>query len=236
MGKYKITLISDTHNQHESVTEFLEGGDILIHAGDFMTSGYDTVQATKFFKWFDNIDNYENKIFIAGNHDRWMESEDVKTELTNYKTINYLQDEGLVLYYDGPNGDLMRDNVRIYGSPWQPEFFNWAFNKPRGEKIKEKWDMIPKNTDILITHGPPYGKLDFVLYDRVNVGCKDLLNRVEEIKPKINVFGHIHEGYGYVFDGYTHFFNASVLNEKYYFTNKPLTFIWDNITNEIEFL
>ena len=238
MGKYKITLISDTHSKHESITEFLEGGDILIHAGDFMNSGYYSTEATMFLKWFDEIDNYETKIFIAGNHDRWIEDEpeEVKEVLSEYKTIDYLQDEDLVLYNDGPNGDFPEENVRIYGSPWQPEFFNWAFNLPRGEKLKEKWDMIPTNTDILITHGPPYGKLDYVPYDKINVGCEDLLKRVKEIKPKINVFGHIHEGYGYVFDGHTHYFNASVLNGRYKFTNKPLTFIWDNITNEIEFL
>jgi hypothetical protein len=74
--------------------------------------------------------------------------------LTGYKTIEYLQDEECVLYFDGPNGDHPEDNIRIYGSPWQPEFYNWAFNLPRnGEALKAKWDAIPENTDILITHG-----------------------------------------------------------------------------------
>ena len=57
--------------------------------------------------------------------------EEMRGDLTAYKTIDYLEDEQLTLYYDGPNGDIPEDNVRIYGSPWQPEFFNWAFNLPR---------------------------------------------------------------------------------------------------------
>jgi hypothetical protein len=124
----------------------------------------------------------------------------------------------------------------IYGTPWQPEFFNWAFNLPRGEKLKEKWDMIPVDTDILITHGPPFGKLDYVRYGNENVGCEELMKRVEEIKPKIHVFGHIHEGYGYVFDGNTHYINASVLNDRYEYRNKPVNVIWDTETNEMEFV
>ena len=96
--------------------------------------------------------------------------------------------------------------------------------------------MIPVDTDILITHGPPFGKLDYARYQNVNVGCEELMKRVEEIKPKINVFGHIHEGYGYVFDGNTHYINASVLNERYEYRNKPVNVIWDSETNEMEFV
>jgi hypothetical protein len=150
--------------------------------------------------------------------------------LTGYKNIDYLQDE---LFMFGEDYDTM---IKIWGSPWQPEFHNWAFNLPRGERIKEKWDMIPMNTDILITHGPPMGKLDYVPYDNVNVGCEELLIRIQEVKPKIHVFGHIHEGYGYVFDGNTHYINAAVLNGRYEFRNKPLTIDWDPETNEIEFV
>jgi hypothetical protein len=133
-------------------------------------------------------------------------------------------------------GEEYEKMIKIWGSPWQPEFHNWAFNLPRGEKIKEKWDMIPVDTDILITHGPPMGKLDYVRYDNVNVGCEELLLKVQEIKPKIHVFGHIHEGYGYVFDGTTHYINAAVLNGRYEFRNRPLTIDWDPETNEIEFV
>jgi Icc-related predicted phosphoesterase len=205
--KKRITFISDTHTKHDKLSGFLTGGDILVHAGDLTGRGYIT-EIENFAKWYDNINNYDTKVFIAGNHDFGFQddNEKVKGLLTGYKTIDYLQDDWMGI---GEDVDTM---VKIWGTPWQPEFHNWAFNLPRGEKLKEKWDMIPVNTDILITHGPPFGKLDYVPYDNVNVGCEELMKRVQEIKPKIHVFGHIHEGYGYVFDGNTHFINASVLN------------------------
>jgi predicted phosphodiesterase len=71
----KVTLISDTHTKHKQLNGDLPGGDLLIHAGDFMNSGYDKTDATEFFDWFDKIDNYDDKIFIAGNHDRIMQNE-----------------------------------------------------------------------------------------------------------------------------------------------------------------
>jgi Icc-related predicted phosphoesterase len=229
--KKRITFISDTHTKHDKVNGFLTGGDILVHSGDLTGRGYIT-EIENFMKWYDNINNYDTKVFIAGNHDFGFENdnEKVKGLLTGYKTIEYLQDDLLMV---GEDYDTM---IKIWGTPWQPEFHNWAFNLPRGEKLKEKWDMIPVNTDILITHGPPFGKLDYVPYDSVNVGCEELMKRVEEIKPKIHVFGHIHEGYGYVFDGNTHFINAAVLNGRYEFRNKPITVDWDPETNELEFV
>ena len=239
MGKFKITLISDTHTKHKQIHHDLPGGGILIHAGDFMNAGYNPMEAIEFFQWYDKIVTYDTKIFIAGNHDRYMqnEPEEVKGLLTGYKTIEYLQDEELALYFDGPNGDMPEENVRIYGSPWQPEFFNWAFNLPRhGEEMKAKCDAIPDNTDILITHGPPFGYLDIPGGQSIRVGCEMLRERVDTIRPKIHVFGHIHGSAGYYFNGHTHFINASVLNERYEYTNLPLTIEWDSITNEIEWI
>jgi Icc-related predicted phosphoesterase len=239
MGKYKITLISDTHQKHNQLRNDLPGGDILIHAGDFMSSGYYKTEAIEFFNWFDAIDNYDTKVLIAGNHDRLMEDEPewAKGILTGYKTVEYLQDDWLGIYNDGPNGDLPEENVRIYGSPWQPEFHNWAFNLPRnGEEMKAKWDAIPDNTDILVTHGPPFGHLDIPGGQSIRVGCEMLRHRVDTIRPKIHVFGHIHGSWGHYFDGHTHFFNAAVLNEQYMYANLPFNFEWDNITNEITWI
>ena len=229
--KKRLTFISDTHTKHEKLNGFLPGGDILLCAGDISSRGYKT-ELENFFKWFDGIDNYDHKIFIAGNHDFGFqdEPETIKGLLTGYKTIDYLQDEYLGIQ-DGDEPEL-----KIWGSPWQPEFHNWAFNLPRGEKIKEKWDLIPDDVDILITHGPAFGKLDYVPYDGLNVGCEELLKRIEEVKPKIHLSGHIHSGWGYVFNGETHFFNAAILNDRYEFRNKPITIEWDSETNGIEFL
>ena len=228
----KITLISDTHTKHQNLNSDLPGGDILIHSGDFMNSGYDKEDVTDFFDWFSSIKGYDKKIFIAGNHDRILENDPTWSTLTikDYPNLIYLQDEGYSIY------DIEDDSsVKLYGSPWQPAFFNWAFNLPRnGEELKAKWDAIPSNTDILITHGPPFGYLDIPGGQSIRVGCEMLRYRVDELKPKIHVFGHVHGGYGYYFNGHTHFFNASVLNERYKYTNKPFTFEWNQSTNEIK--
>jgi predicted phosphodiesterase len=234
---YRITLLSDTHAKHNQLNGDLGEGNILIHAGDFMTDGYSKTEAKQFFEWFDAITTYETKIFIAGNHDRVMQNhpETMQGMLTGYKTIDYLEDDTCVLYYDGYNGDFLEDNIRIYGSPWQPVFFDWAFNLPRnGEELKQKWAAIPDNTDILITHGPAWGYNDTTQYRRdTHLGCELLRERIDVIRPKIHVSGHIHSGHGYYFDGHTHHFNAAVLNERYSYANLPFTFKWDPITNEI---
>jgi Icc-related predicted phosphoesterase len=247
----RVTLISDTHTKHDQITTSksirnsnrlldLPGGDLLIHAGDFMSSGWNEMEAMMFFKWFDEIDNYDTKVFIAGNHDRWMQNEPEESRgiLTGYKTIEYLEDDWLAIYNDGPNGEHEADNIRIYGSPWQPEFYNWAFNLPRnGEELKARWDAIPSNTDILVTHGPAWGFLDDVEGRRgQHLGCELLTERIKEIKPKIHICGHIHSGHGHYFDGHTHFFNASLLDEQYRYTQMPWTFDWNPDTNEIHFI
>ena len=238
--KLKITLISDTHARHNKLTADLPGGDLLIHAGDFMTSGYSVTEAEDFFTWFDSIRNYDYKIFIAGNHDRVMQNQpdEMLGKLTAYKTIDYLEDDECAMYYDGPNGDIPDSIVRVYGSPWQPEFYNWAFNLPRkGPGLASKWAAVPDNTDILVTHGPAYGFVDDVEGRRgQHLGCELLAERIKEFKPKIHVCGHIHTGHGHYFDGHTHFFNAAVLNEQYIYTQAPFHFEWDNVTNEINWL
>jgi Icc-related predicted phosphoesterase len=235
----KITILSDTHTKHRYCENDLPGGDLLIHAGDFMNSGYNPMDAIEFFQWFDEIENYDFKVFIAGNHDRWMQdkTEESRGILTGYKTIEYLQDDWMTVGDSDPHDPNVK-TAKIYGSPWQPEFYNWAFNLPRnGEELKAKWDMIPEDVDILITHGPAWGFLDDVEGNRnVHLGCELLAERIKQIKPKIHICGHIHSGYGHYFDGYTHYFNASVLNERYSYSHLPWNIDWDPITNEIKFL
>lgn len=227
-----ITLISDTHTKHKQLNGLLPGGDLIIHAGDMSSMGYKH-EIQQFLKWYNGLDNYTNKIFIAGNHDWGFQNEpDMCKELLEfYDKVTYLQDNIEVI------GEDYETAVKVYGSPWQPEFYNWAFNLPRqGDELQEKWNNIPLNTDILVTHGPGWGKVDTVIGQGIPLGCELLGERVKVVKPKIHVCGHIHTGYGYVFDGDTHYFNAAVLDERYYCTQKPFTFDWDPLTNEINFL
>jgi len=231
----KITFISDTHSKHNQVISSLHGGDVIIHAGDISNRGYLT-EIQDFIKWFSKIENYTHKIFIAGNHDFGCQDEVLAVEelLRLNPGSEYLYDD---LFLIGKDEDDYEDMVKVWGSPWQPEFYNWAFNLSRqGAELKEVWSMIPSDVDILITHGPPHGHLDYVDYSKQNVGCELLRDRIDLIKPKIHVFGHIHSSYGYKFDGTTHFFNAAVLDERYNFTQKPLTVEWDPKTNELAFV
>ena len=211
----KVITISDTHTKHNQIPlEWLEPADMIIHAGDISSMG-SLREIENFCYWFDNLDQYDHKIFIAGNHDWGFQERPAEAMeiVSSYKTIKYLKDSSIVC-----------DGVKIYGSPWQPEFFNWAFNLKRGAKLQEKWDLIPLDTDILITHGPAYGYGDFVLSGE-NVGCSNLLDTiVTKVNPKIHIAGHIHCGYGESFAHGTHFINASTLNEQYMVTNKPIIF------------
>ena len=227
----RVTLISDTHNKHNQVTSSLPGGDVIIHAGDVSSMGYKH-ELQQFLKWFNNLDNYTHKIFISGNHDWGFQNEPemCKELLEFYSNVTYLQDDLEVI------GEDYSTSVKVYGSPWQPEFYNWAFNLPRnGEELKERWDLIPMGVDIVVTHGPAWGKVDTVKGQSVPLGCELLTERFNIVKPKIHVCGHIHSGYGYVFDGVTHYFNAAVLDERYNYTHKPWTFDWDPTTNKIDF-
>ena len=232
-NKFRITFISDTHNKHKQVTSSLPGGDLLIHAGDLSSMGYQH-EIQGFCSWFNKLDNYDHKVFIAGNHDWGFQdnTEKIMEIVNSYKGIDYLQDDMILV--GGENYDEM---VKIWGSPWQPEFYNWAFNLPReGEELRDKWGLIPSDIDILVTHGPAHGYLDRVIGGWEPLGCELLTESIKDKKPKIHVCGHIHSGYGYIFDGDTHYINASVLNEQYVFSNKPLTVDWDPETNQMEFL
>ena len=229
----KLTLISDTHNKHNLLKNDLPGGDLLLHSGDISSMGHEH-EIANFGHWFNKLDQYNQKVFIAGNHDWGFQNnvENVKEIMSQYDKVTYLQDS----MFSINNGD--EKPITIWGSPWQPEFYNWAFNLPKnGDELKSKWDMIPNDIDILITHGPAFGFLDDVEGRRgTHLGCELLAEKIKQIKPKIHVCGHIHSGHGHYFDGHTHYFNASVLNESYLYGHTPWHIEWNPITNEIEFL
>ncbi len=135
-----LTIISDTHNKHKHITGDLKGGDLLLHAGDLSSMGYEH-EITEFAKWYDGLKNYDHKVFIAGNHDWGFQNneEKVKGLLTGYKTIDYLQDDWMVVG-DGDPHDNNTQAVKIWGSPWQPEFYNWS--GPFGQSITNQWQHI----------------------------------------------------------------------------------------------
>ena len=197
----KIVCFSDTHGMHRRIR--VPDADVLVFAGDMignneLASGFDI--------WLSTLP-HKHKLVIAGNHDFCFEAQDGRDLLKN---AVYLQDSAVEI-----------DGVKFYGSPWQPEFCDWAFNLPRGKKLADKWAMIPSDTDVLITHGPPHEILDRVFYG-FNVGCEELRKRVVEVRPKVHVFGHIHESYGCQQKDEMLFVNASVCDAKYRTVNKPI--------------
>lgn len=198
----RLVLLSDTHRMHDKIV--IPDGDVLVHAGDFCGHGTRN-QARAFASFFQSLP-HRHKVVIAGNHDRCLEIEpDLGAEIFTH--CHYLFDSGVEI-----------EGVRFWGSPWQPWFLDWAFNLQRGPALRAKWDMIPQNTDVLITHGPPHGILDRTTTGDP-VGCEELRVAVERIRPRLHVFGHIHEGYGELVVGDTRFINASICTFDYAPTN-----------------
>lgn len=227
----RIVCVSDTHSLHDQMLHNIPEGDILIHSGDCTNKGIPR-EIEEFVNWYKSLKGFKNKIFIAGNHDfgfeslsdsrdkniiDWYKNLLNKEKLLEYN-VHYLQDSGITL-------DLgFSRPLKIWGSPWQPEFFNWAFNLPRlGSELKEKWNLIPDDTNILVTHGPAKGILDLAPKN-LKVGCELLRLRINEIKPLLHVFGHIHLSYGVTKEYDTMFANASICTEKYRPSNQPLVF------------
>ncbi len=205
----KIVAISDTHNRHNKLV--VPNGDILIHAGDVTSQGKQS-QVEDFLKWFSN-QPHPQKIFIAGNHDFFFERmPESYIQSLIPENVTYLNDSGITL-----------KGIKIWGSPVQPWFYDWAFNRQRGTDILKHWDLIPDDTDILITHGPVHGILDKTI-DGAHVGCVDLMNTVRRIRPQYFICGHIHEAYGKAITIGTTYINASVLDVQYQLVNQPIVF------------
>ena len=205
-----------SHNFFPAVTNLLQTqfeipqGDVLLHAGDFSMTGRPK-EIQQFQDWLD-LQEFEHKIVIAGNHDLTLDIDLSETKKegelgnqyyshhakrfhgnVNYdaleikkefvKHCTYLEDEAVEI-----------QGLKIYGSPHSPWFCDWAFGPERGEQILEQWKKIPDDVDLLMTHGPPVGHGD-LCQSQQRAGCVDLLMQIQHrIKPKVHVFGHIHEG------------------------------------------
>jgi len=216
----KIVFISDTHDQHGEMITQVPDGDILIHAGDATMLGRMN-EISAFGLWFRSLP-HKHKVFVAGNHD-WMfqKNRTMALQLLNNGIVG--DGQGKIIYLEDNMAEVA--GLKIYGSPWQPTFFDWAFNLDRGDAIKRKWDLIPEGIDILVTHGPPMGIHDQSfphMPEDKHLGDQDLMDAVERAKPKIHVFGHIHGGYGKTQYVNTLFINAAICNEAYKPVNAPI--------------
>ncbi|WP_404367193.1 metallophosphatase domain-containing protein [Marinobacter sp.] len=204
----KIVCISDTHGMHRQVS--VPGGDLLIHAGDCLGVG-SLEELEDLNEWLGSLP-HRHKILVAGNHDWCLQDEpDEAQKLVT--AAAYLRDSGVMI-----NG------LRFWGSPWTPVFHDWAFNLKRGQPLAERWALIPAETDVLITHGPPAGILDGVMtgIHEQSVGCEELRKAVDHLQPRLHVFGHIHEGHGQHEQDGTLFVNASTCLASFKPLNPPV--------------
>ncbi|WP_349292887.1 MULTISPECIES: metallophosphoesterase [unclassified Marinobacter] len=205
----RIVCISDTHSLHRQIPE-IPDGDVLVHAGDSLGQGtLDNVEDLN--EWLGALP-HRHKIVIAGNHD-WAFQETPALAREALTNAVYLEDSGIEI-----------EGVRFWGSPWTPTFMDWAFMLERGKALCDKWALIPDNTDVLITHGPPKGFGDEANlgFKCQSAGCEQLLDRIQQLALKAHIFGHIHEGYGEYRLGNTRLVNASTCTLRYQPCNAPV--------------
>ncbi|MCC6553016.1 MAG: metallophosphatase domain-containing protein [Polyangiaceae bacterium] len=189
----RIVAVADTHLFHDELV--LPAGDVLVHAGDLCRGGTldELARATSWIRTLPHRD----KIVVAGNHDWAFVHAPAEARRLLGEGVVYLEDSGATV-----------GGLRFWGSPWQPEFNDWAFNLPRGAPLAGRWAAIPPGIDVLITHGPPDGIGD-ASSTGGRSGCEALRARVREVRPRLHLFGHIHEDGGLWREGGTCFANVT---------------------------
>mmetsp|Transcript_102390 Transcript_102390/g.177668 ORF Transcript_102390/g.177668 Transcript_102390/m.177668 type:complete len:341 (+) Transcript_102390:59-1081(+) len=231
-GWTRFVCFSDTHGLHDSIPKGnCPSADVLLHAGDFTNIG-EVSQVESFNKWLKAYPA-KVKVVIAGNHDitfheehygksRFyvrMRNEDGTVDTTDCQKVRKLLKD--CIYLEDSSAEVC--GYMVYGSPWQPEFCEWAFNLPQGQALREKWMQIPESVDILLTHGPPKDINDSNT-SGMRCGCQELRAAIKQRPVSVNVSGHIHEGYGYSADDATLYVNASTCTHGYRPTNPPIVF------------
>jgi predicted phosphodiesterase len=202
-------------------------GDVLLHCGDFCRDGGSLEQIQKFNEFL-QMQPYAVKIVISGNHDFCFDPDSLEElkayyELSrDYSAIDprsalsaayYLEDEGMAVA-----------GYNFWGSPWVPQYSASAFSIPESSRrLIDKRSMIPTETDVLMTHGPPYGILDYTLKG-ANAGCRVLREHLARVRPLVHCFGHIHERYGSRRTNDTLYINAASIAPNYRRVKEPMVF------------
>lgn len=224
----RFVCVSDTHGKHEKLTH-LPYGDVLVHTGD-LTSFGEVKQLESFRRWFES-QPHPHKVVIAGNHDISLDSELCSKRKGHGDVYGAESQAAAAAALTSDEFLFLRDEAavvagyRLYGSAYQPEFCDWAFQLERGKPpLWDKWRAIPGDTEVLLTHGPPACFRD-TTHRHERAGCVDLLHEVQtRVKPLVHIFGHIHESNGSSFDGTTVFVNASTCDLRYRASNPVLVF------------
>lgn len=208
----KLVCLSDTHGTHESIN--VPDGDVLIHSGDLTNFGT-LVDLIEVADWMKNK-QHKHKIMICGNHEKEVsENTQVVKNIFEPRGIKVLHEKTLII-----------DGVKFWGQPRTPEFCGWGWSYFPGQEAEEIWARMPDDTDILICHGPPLGIADACpagVNKLKHVGCPAQLKRIQVVKPKLVICGHIHYSYGvHSTDFETVVINAAICAENYNPTNKPI--------------
>lgn len=186
----------------------MPAGDILIHSGDF--NGRSVEEIDDFDAWLGTLD-YQHRLVICGNHDLLF-ARDPKLARAHLKNAIYLQDSGITI-----------EGLKFWGSPANSVGEGWAFSAEVTAKVRKHWNRIPDDTDVLITHEPPYGTLDKAHILAKHRGCQYLTGALLRVKPMLHVFGHIHGGYGHESAWKrTTLINCAVVDDNRRLTNAPI--------------
>ena len=222
----RLVIISDTHLQHGFN---VPSGDILVHCGDLTFRG-DLSEISRAAAWLKELrPRFKAVVVVPGNHD-WMAEKDPGM-------MRMMMEGAGCVYLD--HRPAVVEGIRFFGSGYTPRFFDWALNVDRGPRLAALWSQIPEDTQVLITHGPPMGRLDVVkrpngdldsmayattmkeLHLDTHVGCADLAERIKSLPElRVHAFGHIHRP-GIEIEGGVTYVNASICDERYKATHSP---------------
>lgn len=191
----KILHLSDTHNCHHRLRDLPEA-DVVVHSGDFCMVGTEQ-EALDFFNWFCDLP-YKHKIFTCGNHDDCLYGANIDGLPDN---VHQLSNSGIEI-----------DGVKFYGVPM---FMEDCITK----RQSRNYEKIPGDTDILITHSPAYGILDYD--DGINYGSEELLDKISTLSLKAHLFGHIHAQHGIKEQNGVIFSNGAIMNADYTILSTP---------------
>jgi len=184
--------------------------DILVVAGDICPTGDESPPTQRrwlgsvFARWLDEVPAGEI-VGVAGNHDFVGETDPGALRELEW---HYLQDETLEVA-----------GVSFFGSPWTSRFQDWAFMLSE-EGLAERWSLIPAGIDVLCVHSPPLGYGDSINGNAI--GSPSLLTAIDERKPELCVFGHLHQGYGRWERGPSTLVNAAYCDMDYLPAHEPV--------------
>jgi Icc-related predicted phosphoesterase len=204
----KIVCLSDTHRLHRTIDVALKG-DLLIHAGDFTFFCEEAHVLRDFNEWLGELP-FRHKVVVPGNHERIMyQRPEIRRLITNATLL--------------VNESVTIEGVRLWGSPVTCD--DDAFGCSSAEERRALYESIPDGTDIVITHGPPYGVLDVEFQSKgIHRGCPELLAAIQRVNPQVHIFGHVHASRGAKHIGETTFINAAMLGWSGDLENKPISF------------